>query len=95
MSKFKFRSKRNKFNFIKDNEEFFNNDIYGVHTQILSNKKVIIEGCKKIIDYQNNNLKLKLKKGYINILGTDFIIVSFDNGKIIIKGNISSIEFCI
>lgn len=97
MPKFKFRSARkNKFNFIKDRDEILNSDLVGgAHTEIFSNKKIIIEGCQSIVDYQNDYLKLKLKKGFLNIMGNEFLITAFDNEKIVVKGNILSIEFCV
>ena len=97
MPKFKFKSaKKNKFNFIKDQDEILNSEIIkGAHTEIFSNKKVILEGCQSIVDYQSDYLKLKLKKGFLNIFGTNFLITDFDNEKIVIKGNIVSIEFCV
>ncbi len=97
MPKFKFKSARkNKFNFIKDQDDLLNNEILnGVHTEVFSNKKIIIEGCKKIAEYQENYVKLKLKKGFFAIMGSDFLITVFDNEKVIIKGNIASIEFCV
>jgi sporulation protein YqfC len=58
-----------------------------------SNEKIILEGCRNIIDYQSDYIKLKLKKGYMIIMGTDFLISSFEDENIIIKGNIASIEF--
>lgn len=96
MPKFKFKSARkNKFNFLKDSDSLLSDEIIGgVHTEIFSNKKIVIEGCKSIVDYQEKFIKLKFKKGFFNIFGTDFLITAFDNEKIIIKGNITSIEFC-
>lgn len=98
MPKFKFKSnkKKNKFNFITDNGEVFNSEIIkGEHIEMYSNEKIILEGCRNIIDYQNDYIKLKLKKGYIIIMGTDFLISSFEDENIIIKGNIASVEFCV
>lgn len=96
MPKFKFNSARkNKFNFISDCTEILDNEISSMHTEIFSNKKIIIEGCQNIIDYQNEYVKLKLKKGFLNITGTNFLITVFNHEKIEIKGNVSSIEFCV
>ncbi len=97
MPKFKFKSARkNKFNFTVDKEEVLNtNIIKGVHIEFFSNKKMIIEGCRGIIDYQSEYLKLKLKKGFINIIGTDFLISTFEEEKLIVNGNITSVEFLV
>ena len=97
MPKFRFKSARkNKFNFIKDSDEILSSEIItGAHTEIFSNKKIIIEGCQSILDYQSDYIKLKLKKGFLNVLGNEFLITAFDDEKIVIKGNIVSVEFCI
>lgn len=97
MSKIKFKStKKNKFNFIKENNEIFNTDIIkNARTEIFSNKRIIIEGCKKIVEYQDNYIKLQLKNSFINILGTNFKITTFEENKIEINGNILTIEFCV
>ncbi len=97
MPKFKFKSeKKQKLNFIIDRNEIFNSDITsGIHIEIFSNKNAIVEGCKSIIDYGENYIKLKIKKGFLTLSGSEFIISSFEEEKIVIKGNISSIEFCV
>ncbi len=97
MAKFKFKTKKkSKFNFIKNDEELSNYQIANEsRTEIFSNKQIIIEGCQKILDYQDTYIKLKLKKGNISLLGEQFVIGNFFEEKIIIKGIISSIEFCI
>ena len=97
MPKFRFKSARkNKFNFTVDKEDVFSTQmIKGAHTEIFSNKKMIIEGCRGIVDYQNNYIKLKLKKGYLNIVGTDILISTFEDEKIIVNGNIISLEFIV
>lgn len=97
LSKFIFKTKKkSKINLIKDSGEMLNSDLLlGSHTEIFSNKKVIIDGCLGIIEYQNNLIKLKLKKGFLTLNGTDFLVLSFDKVKIDIKGNIQSLEFCL
>lgn len=96
LPRFKFKkARKNKFNFIKDRDEIFDSQLLaGIHTEIFSNQKIIIEGCQSIINYQSDYLKLKIKKGFINILGNEFLITAFESEKIVIKGNIMSIEFC-
>ncbi len=97
MPKFKFKSKKKeKFNLIKDRDEILSGELLnGAHIEMFSNKKLIIDGCYGIEDYQNNYIKLKIKKGNISLTGNDFLILSFDNEKIDIKGNFLSIEFCL
>ena len=84
MHKFKFKSsKKNKLNLIKDKNEFINYEsINGAHIEFFSNKRVIVEGCYNIVDYQENYIKLKLKKGFISFTGSDFLISFFNEEKI-------------
>ena len=97
MAKFKFKSKKqkNKFNFIFDNGELLNTEICGTHIEMYSNQKFILDGCVGIADYQNDYIKLKLKKGHITLMGVKFLITAFENENIVINGKINSIEFCI
>lgn len=98
MSKFKFKSarKKNKIKLINPENEIINTQLLsGAHIEIFSNKSVLVDGCKKILEYENDYLKLKLKKGHIVLSGDEFIILSFENELISVKGNINSIEFCI
>ncbi len=97
MAKFVFKTKkRNKFNFIFDKGELLDSNIItGTHLEMFSNKKVILDGCVNITDYNNDFVKLKLKKGYIILMGSNFVISAFENENIIINGNISSIEFSV
>ena len=97
MPKFKFKSARkNKLNFVTDKLETFESDIIGgIHVEIFSNKKLILEDCLGIIDYKSDYLKLKIKKGFLNILGNELLITTFENKIIIVTGYIVSIEFCV
>lgn len=95
LSKFVFKTKKkSKINLIKDPNEILNTELLNcAHTEIYSNKKIIIEGCYGIVDYQNDLIKLKLKKGFITLNGSELLVISFENEKIDIKGNFISIEF--
>lgn len=96
LPKFKFKSKKkNKFNFVRDKNEILSTEIGGPHIEIYSNKKITLEDCQGIVDYQDNYIKLKLKKGFLTLNGYDFLILSFDDEIIDIKGNITAIEFCL
>ena len=94
MSKFKFKSKKkNKFNFFNDNVISNDEIINETHIEFFSNKKVILDGCQNIVDYQEEYVKLKIKKGFLTIWGRDFLIFSFNQENLVMEGNISSIEF--
>lgn len=97
MQKFKFKSsKKYKLNLISDKNEIIDSEaIGGARIEMFSNKRIIIDGCNNIVDYKENFIKLKLKKGFISLGGTEFLISSFEENQIDIKGNITQIEFCV
>ncbi len=98
MPKFRFKSARKskKINFIKSEDEIIDTEILnGSHIEMFSNKKLILDGCQNIFEYENDYIKLKLKKGVLILFGSEFSIVSFDGEIITIKGIINSIEFCL
>lgn len=60
--------------------------------QISDNKEVIIENCKKIIEYNDIFLKVKTRNMTVQIWGQKLQINDYNTNGIIIKGIIESIE---
>ena len=60
--------------------------------QISDNKEVIIENCKKIIEYNDIFLKVKTRNMTVQVWGHNLQINDYNTGGIIIKGIIESIE---
>ena len=58
------------------------------------NKQVQIEGAVGIMEYDENFIKISVKKGYIIFLGSDFKITNFTESQITVLGKINSTEFC-
>ncbi len=58
------------------------------------NKQVQIEGAVGIMEYDENFIKISVKKGYIIFLGSDFKITNFNESQITVLGKINSTEFC-
>lgn len=98
MAKFKFKSSKakRKINFIETKSSLINSQmITGAHFEIFSNREIVLEGCRKILDYTNEYIKLQLEKGTVIICGQKLQIVNFEAENILIKGLISNIEFCV
>ncbi len=98
MPKFKFKSarKKDKLNLISNKNEIIDTEmINGAHIEMFSNKKLLLDGCYSINEYENDYIKLKLKKGVLLLCGDKFYIESFEDKRISIKGNFTSIEFCV
>ena len=61
--------------------------------EIHSNRQVIVEGCKAVVEYNSDSVTLKCGKGTVMFLGSDFEITSFFDETIVICGRILSVEF--
>jgi sporulation protein YqfC len=60
---------------------------------IVGNSMTCIENFKSIVCYDNDVLKIKTKKGFVDIKGKNLDITYYDDEEILIKGCITSIEF--
>ena len=69
--------------------------IKGTHIELFSNKEMSLEGCAGVYEYTDCYIRLNVGKGSLILNGSDFDISSFEEKTIVLKGNISSIEFCV
>ena len=96
VSRFKFKSNKTKKKIcFKEKSEMPASVLASPHIEAFSNKEIIIDGCKGVIDYSDDYIKLKLKKGSLILCGSSFYIYLFENGTINIKGELKTMEFCI
>ena len=94
MSDKKVLNKKSKF----FNFENFKNSSVGimldpVNIEIRGNREAIIEGCKNIAQYDENMIKINMKKMGISFFGRDLEIKCLNSDSLVIKGFITSIEF--
>ena len=90
------QKKKVKWNLFSNLDEVFDNDLLNkTYTEIFSNKKLNIDGCVKVNEYTDTYIKLKLQRGNLIICGSEMQIVFFENNLITVKGELSSIEFCV
>ena len=61
--------------------------------EMLGNREIIIDGCKGVVEYDENIIKLSLGETVLSLLGDGLIIKSFDNDIAVICGQISEISF--
>ncbi len=61
--------------------------------EMLSNREIIIDGCKGVVEYTENHIKLSLGIGAICISGDNLVIKSFDSSIAVISGTITDISF--
>ena len=62
--------------------------------EMTGNREIIIDGCKGVVEYTENNIRISLGDNVVSLSGDDLVIQSFDNSVIIINGQISDIDFC-
>ena len=64
-----------------------------VHFEINSNKEVIIEGCKNILQYDENIVRISVKGMAVSFLGRNLEIKCLTTDSLIVQGFITSVEF--
>ncbi|MBE6727691.1 MAG: hypothetical protein E7562_03475 [Ruminococcaceae bacterium] len=88
--------KSEKIRFFSTADELLGSKIFkGCHIELFSNKEMILEGCIGVFEYTDCYIRLNLGKGAIILNGKELDISSFEEKIIVIKGEISSIEFCV
>jgi len=94
--KFKFKSNHKKEK-IKLFESNYNGNI-GFKTprvEMLFNEEITLEGCRGVLEYKDNYIKLRLHKGSLQICGEEFAITHYEDNIITVIGKISTVEFCV
>lgn len=82
----------------KQKIRFFGTDevaeLSGPIIRLCSNKEMSVDGCRNIVDYYENLIKLNLSGGSVTVTGNNLCIVSLTDNSATIKGNILNVEFC-
>lgn len=76
-----------KKNLFSDEELFFNTKL-----TLLNNNAVVIEGYKKLLKYENNEISYQSQNGIYAICGKNLKIFSINPVELLIKGEISEIK---
>jgi sporulation protein YqfC len=63
------------------------------HIEMKSNREIIIEGCKSIEEYDENMVKIKVKKMLVCFFGRDLEIKCLTFDSLVVEGFVTSIEF--
>ena len=65
-------------------------DIIKGNIELFGNKQIIVDGCKGVIDYNEDFLKLDLGKIVLKVTGRNLIIDSYIYEQVDLKGEIVS-----
>ena len=83
----------NIYDIINKYDDFFNNSRLHSAIQVIDNEKIVIESCKKIIAFNENEICLKLVKCDMLIVGLDLKMKNYSRSGVEIMGKIHSIKF--
>lgn len=61
--------------------------------EMLSNREIIVDGCKGVVEYSENLIKLNIGELTLGIAGDEMLIESFDSGVTVIRGKLAEINF--
>ena len=61
--------------------------------QITDDREIILDGCRRVMEYNENHIKLELPTVGISVVGMQLKMSNFSIGGVIIKGQIHSITF--
>ena len=64
-----------------------------IHIEMFSNRHIVIDGSFSVLEYSNEIILLKLKKGRLEMFGQNLAISTVMEDKIVITGEITSISF--
>lgn len=65
-----------------------------VHIEAEGNREITVDGCKGVLEYSENSVRLNTGKLVVRICGAQLTITMLQNGQAVIKGDITGIEFC-
>ena len=61
--------------------------------EMLGNREIIVDGCKGVVEYDENTIRLSLGESVLSLCGSDLVIKTFDNDIAVISGQICEISF--
>ena len=77
----------------KANSYVKDNVLSSVHIEMKSNRELVLEGCQKIEEYDENIVKIKVPKMWISVFGRDLELRCLNSDSLIVSGIICSVEF--
>ena len=63
--------------------------------QVLGNREIVLEGCKGILEYDDNVIRVWTKTMEISFWGNQLTLKCLNTDNIIIEGNLERIEFIV
>lgn len=70
-------------------------EIKGPIITICGNREASVDGCRGVIDYHDDRIKLRITGGSVTFLGSGLCISAFSESSAVISGNLQNIEFSV
>ncbi len=70
-------------------------ELSGPIIRICSNREASVDGCRGVVDYYENLIKLSISGGTVSFLGDGLKLASFTDTSALIKGRLHNIEFSV
>lgn len=67
--------------------------VTGSNIELSGNTEAIVEGCKGVLEYDENTIRLNLGKSSVKFTGVDLCLKCMNAENVIIEGYITSVEF--
>lgn len=68
-------------------------EISGPVINLCSNREASVDGCRGVVDYYDDRIKLNIKGGSVTFFGQDLRITSFTENSAVLSGRLQNIEF--
>jgi hypothetical protein len=65
----------------------------GLILECNANREVVADGCTGVLEYTDQVIRLSSKEMVLRFCGDDLSIGAMEQGSLLVKGNIRSIEF--
>lgn len=81
------------YEIINKYDDLINNIRFHSSIQIIDDQKIVIENCKKIVEFNENEICLELIKNCVHIVGIDLKMKNYSRTGVEINGKIHSLKF--
>lgn len=70
-------------------------EITGPIIKLCGNREVSVDGCRSVVDYYDDRIKLSISGGAVTFFGTDLKITTLTDSSATIKGKLNNVEFAV
>lgn len=89
-----FKIRRNFSSEIKKANSYMKDNVFNsVHIEMRGNRELILEGCQKIEEYDENIVKIKVPKMCVSVFGRSLELRCLSPDSLVVSGVIGSVEF--